>query len=211
MVFKSPFPDVPPLPDQNIHDFIFAKERIPAQDYVVHIDALTGEKRTRDEFLERVRIAATALCQPQPAGPGIDVGREIVGILSHNSLVSLPAEFETRVGLEGRELLSPAPRIISLSFILYLLSQPRSHFYLPMRPRMNWATLCARPKQRAYLSDRTCMQSHARQPVRSGYRKSGYSCSRGESRARKVWRISSTMLENAVCQSRQRDQQSATH
>lgn len=88
MVFKSPFPDVPPLPDQNIHNFIFDKDRIPAEDYVVHIDALTGEKRTRDEFLDRVRLAATALCQPRPEGPGIDGGRDIVGILSHNSLVS---------------------------------------------------------------------------------------------------------------------------
>lgn len=93
MVFKSPFPDVPPLPDKNIHDFIFDRERIPAQDYVVHIDALTGEKRTRDEFLQRVRMAATALCQPLPEGPGIDVNQEIVGILSHNSLVSPLAVF----------------------------------------------------------------------------------------------------------------------
>ncbi|TFY69544.1 hypothetical protein EVJ58_g346 [Rhodofomes roseus] len=86
MVFKSPFPEVPPLPDQNVHDFIFNSGRTPETDYVLHIDGLTGEKRTFSEFVERVRTAATALSQPRPEGPGVDGEREIVGILSHNSL-----------------------------------------------------------------------------------------------------------------------------
>ena len=89
MVFKSPFPEVPPLLDQNVHDFIFNPERLPEKDYIIHIDGLTGKKRTRSEFLEQVRVAATALNLPQPEGPGIGGEGEIVGILSHNSLVSL--------------------------------------------------------------------------------------------------------------------------
>ncbi|KZT73820.1 acetyl-CoA synthetase-like protein [Daedalea quercina L-15889] len=86
MPFKSPFPEVPPLPDQNVHDLFFNSARLPEKDYVLHVDGLTGEKRTRSEFVERVRVGASALCQPQPEGPGVGGEGEIVGILSHNSL-----------------------------------------------------------------------------------------------------------------------------
>ncbi|KAH9936272.1 uncharacterized protein B0H18DRAFT_1081932 [Fomitopsis serialis] len=87
MVFKSPFPEVPPLPDQNVHDFIFNSGRIPEKDYVLHIDGLTGEKRTRSEFVERVRTAATALCQPHPRGPGIGHNSLDYIVLVHSLLV----------------------------------------------------------------------------------------------------------------------------
>lgn len=129
MVFKSPFPNVPPLPDQNIHDFIFNKDRIPAKDYIVHIDALTGEKRTRDEFLDRVGVAATALCQPRPEGPAMDGGRDIVGILSHNSLVSPSCSQDTRDGHGGTwEILILNCRTISPLCTHCSLSRSRLRF-----------------------------------------------------------------------------------
>ncbi|KAH9950549.1 hypothetical protein B0H21DRAFT_819023 [Amylocystis lapponica] len=89
MIIKSPFPPVPPLPDQNVHDFIFTRpDAALAQDYVLHIDAATGHKRTSAEFRERVRDGATALGAPPSAG-GLGLcgeEHEIVGILSHNAL-----------------------------------------------------------------------------------------------------------------------------
>ncbi|OBZ68897.1 putative 4-coumarate--CoA ligase 1 [Grifola frondosa] len=89
MHYKSLFPPVPPLPEQNAHDFILDPMGQGHDiDHVLHVDASTGRKRTRREFKQRVRDAATALVSPPSDGGfgiGIDQG-EIIGILSHNCL-----------------------------------------------------------------------------------------------------------------------------
>ncbi|CCM00166.1 uncharacterized protein FIBRA_02194 [Fibroporia radiculosa] len=87
MIFKPLYPEVSPLADQNVHDFLFNEPaRTPDTDYPIHIDALTGERRTRSEFVERVRDGATALVAPSSSG-GFEIGpNEHVGILSYNSL-----------------------------------------------------------------------------------------------------------------------------
>ncbi|KZT12012.1 acetyl-CoA synthetase-like protein [Laetiporus sulphureus 93-53] len=88
-IIRSPFKPVPPLPEQNVHDFLFNHpDNQPAKDYTVHVDGLTGRKVSRHEFVERVRDAATALGTPTIEG-GLGIGEkdgEIVGIFSHNAL-----------------------------------------------------------------------------------------------------------------------------
>lgn len=94
MIVKSPFASVPPLPEVNVHDFLFTLPgRTPVNDFVRHIDGLTGQTISRNEFLERVRDGATALSSSESAGGlGIAPEGEMVGIFSHNALVSLCAD-----------------------------------------------------------------------------------------------------------------------
>lgn len=175
MPFKSPFPEVPPLPDQNVHDLLFNSVRLPEKDYVLHVDGLTGEKRTRSEFVERVRVGASALCQPQPEGPGVGGEGEIVGILSHNSLVSLCTLASREEEMENK-MLSAASRIISPSSTRSWHSQLRSHSCLPMGPHMNWPTLSARPRRHVCSWDQIYIRWRSRQLGRSDSRRSEYSC-----------------------------------
>ena len=90
---KSPYPPIPELPPLNVHTLLF--ERPPGntipQDFVVHIDALTGEERTYGQFVERVRDCATALSAPVSQG-GLDIRhdsteKEIIALFSPNCLV----------------------------------------------------------------------------------------------------------------------------
>ena len=90
--FKSLFPSPPPVPDSNIHNYMFDTENANnIKDYTLHIDAITGRKRSFHEFRQRVRDGATALELPVASG-GLGLSREagdIVGIYSSNSLVGL--------------------------------------------------------------------------------------------------------------------------
>ena len=93
MYLKSEYPAVPPTPDRNVHDYIFNTATKDTPDLVVHVDVLSGRKRTRKEFEERVRDAATALGAPVSDG-GMGLSGEagdIVGICSGNCMVSTPA------------------------------------------------------------------------------------------------------------------------
>ncbi|KAI0785165.1 hypothetical protein C8Q75DRAFT_723084 [Abortiporus biennis] len=90
MYLTSPYPPVDPIPDENIHKllFHFEQEDIEIEDKVIHIDGLTGFQRSRKEFYERVRDAATALGAPiSEGGLGLSGDKEdIVAILSLNCL-----------------------------------------------------------------------------------------------------------------------------
>lgn len=90
MYLKSLYPWPPPVPDSNVHNCMFGSESdAQPEDYLLHIDAPSGKKRTYYEFRERVRDAATALGASVSDG-GLGVSAEmgdIVGILSHNSMV----------------------------------------------------------------------------------------------------------------------------
>lgn len=93
MYLKSPYPEVPPTLDKNVHEYIFNTATKDTPDLVVHVDVLRGRKRTRKEFEERVRDAATALGAPVSEG-GMGLSGEagdIVGICSGNCMVSAPA------------------------------------------------------------------------------------------------------------------------
>lgn len=90
MYLKSPFPPVPPLPPTNYHNVVFQRpgqESIP--DHIMQIDAVTGQKRTRAEFIERIYDGATALGASREAGGLGLTPNDMVGILSDNCLVSL--------------------------------------------------------------------------------------------------------------------------
>ena len=86
MYLRSPFPPVSPLLPTNFHNLLFSQKA--AADYVIHIDAITGQKRTHSEFLTRVHDAATALSAPTEAGGLGFTPNDMVGILSDNCLVS---------------------------------------------------------------------------------------------------------------------------
>ncbi|KAF8887153.1 hypothetical protein BD779DRAFT_1672909 [Infundibulicybe gibba] len=90
MHIKSPYPDVPPLPEMNAHHFFFNRpDQAEWPDYTIHIDPVTGFKRTYREFLERVYDGATALGAPVSAG-GLGLrggdGGEMIGIMSENAM-----------------------------------------------------------------------------------------------------------------------------
>ena len=91
MYLKSSYPDVPPQPNVNAHDFFFNKpSQADLPNFTVHIDAETGEKILYYDFLERIRDLATGL------GTSVDQGglgiraedKEMIGILGENSSVS---------------------------------------------------------------------------------------------------------------------------
>ncbi|THH31193.1 hypothetical protein EUX98_g3018 [Antrodiella citrinella] len=57
MYLKSLYPPVPPTPDVNFHELLWTSPLpIPKTDYILHIDALTGRKRTRNEFYEEYQF-----------------------------------------------------------------------------------------------------------------------------------------------------------
>lgn len=90
MLFTSMYPPMPAdIPETNVHNLLFPPELLNSErDFVVHIDALTGQQRTRKQAIQRVYDGATALGSPVSAGGfGIKKG-EIVGIYSYNCLVS---------------------------------------------------------------------------------------------------------------------------
>ena len=92
MYLRSPYPDVPPLPNVNAHHFFFNR---PGQsnwpNFTVHIDVETGEEIMYNNFLERVRDLATGLgASVDQGGLGIRAeNKEMIGIMGENSSVSL--------------------------------------------------------------------------------------------------------------------------
>jgi hypothetical protein len=90
VIHRSLLGNLPPFPPTNIHNFLFRRpgqDEVP--DYVLQIDTLTGEARTRKEFLHRVCRLATALASPnEKGGLGLKVGDgHVIGIFSDNVLV----------------------------------------------------------------------------------------------------------------------------
>ncbi|TEB20120.1 acetyl-CoA synthetase-like protein [Coprinellus micaceus] len=87
-IIKSLYPEPPTAPDLNAHYSLFKRPdqaQWPA-DFTLHVDALTGEKRTYKEFLARVNDLATALGGPAADGC-LGIGRpgEKIGIMMENS------------------------------------------------------------------------------------------------------------------------------
>ncbi|KAJ3484237.1 hypothetical protein NLI96_g5759 [Meripilus lineatus] len=89
MYLTSRFSPIPPFPNKNIEEILFnfpGQEGLP--DHTLHIDALTGRRRSKKEFAERVRDASTALGSPASDG-GLGLSGEagdIVGICSTNCM-----------------------------------------------------------------------------------------------------------------------------
>jgi len=91
MFIKSPYPDITHFPEVNVHCALFQRpdQALWPEDFTLHIDARTGKKRTYQEFLERVRLGATALgAQLSEGGLGLrGEDGELVGIIGQNSSV----------------------------------------------------------------------------------------------------------------------------
>jgi len=90
MIYKSKFDPLPEPPPINVHDFFFNRPDAPQfpPDLVIHIDAITGSQRTREDFLSRVDACAREMCTPtSEGGMGLaDVKDVMVGVHSDNSL-----------------------------------------------------------------------------------------------------------------------------
>ena len=91
MPYTSLYPTPPPVSDQNHHYALSGFETSGPADYVLHIDGLTGRKRTRKEFDERVLHTLTVITAPtSQGGLGLNGNAgDVVGILSFNCMVSL--------------------------------------------------------------------------------------------------------------------------
>ena len=91
MHYKSPFPPLPPLPEVNVHDFLFSSPALNTpEDKLLLVEPLSGKRWYRDEFKERVYDAATAIASPSsPEGLGFEPARDMVAIFSYNCMVRL--------------------------------------------------------------------------------------------------------------------------
>ncbi|KAG2125809.1 hypothetical protein DEU56DRAFT_974020 [Suillus clintonianus] len=81
MYYKSLFPDLPKIPESNVHHFLLGRpEQRNWPDYTLFVNVATGQRVSFREFVERVRDGATAL-----GGLGLcPENGELVGILSEN-------------------------------------------------------------------------------------------------------------------------------
>ena len=89
MHLRSLYPPIPPIPDKNVEEILwnFPGQEAYPEDFTLHVDAITGRKRSRKEFYERFRDASTALGAPvSQAPPGGDplssVIEEVISLLS---------------------------------------------------------------------------------------------------------------------------------
>ncbi|CDO76103.1 hypothetical protein BN946_scf184649.g29 [Trametes cinnabarina] len=88
MHYKSLFPPLPPIEDQNVHNFIFNSPALQEpEDKVLLIDPFGGKTWKKNEFKERVYDCATAFLTPESQGGfGFAPEGEMVAIMSPNCL-----------------------------------------------------------------------------------------------------------------------------
>ncbi|KAI0647999.1 acetyl-CoA synthetase-like protein [Trametes meyenii] len=88
MHFTPRYPPLPPVQDQNVHDFIFSSAAVQApEDKVLFIDPLAGKQWSKNEFQKRVYDCTTALLTPvAEGGLGFLPEGEMVAIMSTNCL-----------------------------------------------------------------------------------------------------------------------------
>ncbi|KAG1855347.1 hypothetical protein DFJ58DRAFT_906090 [Suillus subalutaceus] len=87
MYYKSLFPDLPKVPESNVHHLLFNRpDQREWPDYTLFVNVATGQRRSFREFVERVRDGATALgADVTQGGLGLrPEDGELVGILSEN-------------------------------------------------------------------------------------------------------------------------------
>ncbi|KAG1732417.1 uncharacterized protein EDB91DRAFT_1349080 [Suillus paluster] len=87
MYYKSLFPDLPKVPESNVHHLLFNRpDQKEWPDYTLFVNVATGQRRSFREFVERVRDGATSLgADVAQGGLGLrPENGELVGILSEN-------------------------------------------------------------------------------------------------------------------------------
>jgi hypothetical protein len=90
MYVRSSLPEQDKVPDCNAYEALWNRyERAGwSDDPILHIEGISGRKRTYQEFRTRTVLAATALGYPVSDGSlGFRETGEMVAIISHNSLV----------------------------------------------------------------------------------------------------------------------------
>lgn len=90
MYLKSPYPDLPEVPDANVYYTHFKRpDQAEWPDFTAFIDATTGQRRRYSEYVKRVEDLATALgMSVSEGGLGLRAGEaELVGIFSENCMV----------------------------------------------------------------------------------------------------------------------------
>jgi hypothetical protein len=90
MYVKSSFPDQAKVPDCNAYEALWNRYEQAgwSDDLILHIEGISGRKRTYQEFRTRAVLAATALGSPISDGSlGFRETGEMVAIISYNSLV----------------------------------------------------------------------------------------------------------------------------
>ena len=89
MHIKSPYPDLPTLPNCNVHHLFFKGPDLGAwPDHPVHIDAETDERIMYSQIVNRIEHLSTGLATPLSEGGLGIAGDDIVGIIGRNSSVS---------------------------------------------------------------------------------------------------------------------------
>ena len=120
MYIKSSFPDQAKVSDCNAYEALWNRhdqEGWP-DDLTLHIEGISGRKRTYQEFRARAVLAATAL--GSPVSDGFRETREMIAIISHNSLVRL------EMLLSNGVLFTVTSRTMLYSFIRCFFLQRRS-------------------------------------------------------------------------------------
>ena len=90
MYITSSFPDQAKVTDCNAYEALWNRHEQAgwSDDVILHIEGISGRKRTYQEFRTRSVLAATALGSPVSDGSlGFREEGEMIVIISHNSLV----------------------------------------------------------------------------------------------------------------------------
>ena len=89
MYIRSSFPDQAKVTDCNAYEALWNRydQAGWSDDLILHIEGISGRKRTYQEFRTLSIVTATALGSPVPDGLGFREKGEMIVIISHNSLV----------------------------------------------------------------------------------------------------------------------------
>ena len=87
MYIKSSFPEQAKVPDCNAYEALWNRHEQAGwpDDLILHIEGISGRKRTYQDFRARAVLAATALVSD--GSLGFREAGEMIAIISHNSLV----------------------------------------------------------------------------------------------------------------------------
>ncbi|KAG0708432.1 hypothetical protein DFH29DRAFT_870961 [Suillus ampliporus] len=151
MHYKSLFPDLPKVPESNVHHLLFNRpDQKKWPDYTLFVNVATGQRHSFREFVGRVRDGATALgADVAQGGLGLrPENGEVVGILSENCpdyialihsllVITVPfalfSSYSTPYELKHANSLAQATRIFASPSLLPLalsLGLPADRIYL---------------------------------------------------------------------------------
>ncbi|QRV77609.1 AMP binding enzyme [Ceratobasidium sp. AG-Ba] len=119
-IYTSPLGPLPPLPEVNFISTLFHAPSPPRpalpENYVTHIDGITGEERTYQQLTQRINDLANALCAPKDQGGlALQPGKDVVGLLSDNCIdypVAVLSLLQTTIPVALLNSHSTAPELV---------------------------------------------------------------------------------------------------